>query len=95
MVSLVLFFVCLDCLNKGDFDVVIGGWSVDYVDLSSFLDLFVLDNLYNCGCYNNLEFDKFVKVVSSVDVIDFEKCWDDMLNVEKMIMGDMGVVLLF
>lgn len=66
----VLFFVCFDCLILGDFDVVLGGWVVDYVDLSSFIDLFVIGNLYNCGCWSNVEYDEVVKVVLLIDVGD-------------------------
>ncbi|HIB3677129.1 TPA: oligopeptide ABC transporter substrate-binding protein Opp1A [Enterococcus faecalis] len=94
-VSPVPFSVRLDRSNKGDFDAVIGGWSADYADPSSFLDLFASDNSYNRGRYNNSEFDKFVKAASSADATDPEKRWDDMLNAEKTIMGDMGVVPLF
>lgn len=94
-VSPVPFSVRLDRSNKGDFDAVIGGWSADYADPSSFLDLFASDNSYNRGRYNNAEFDKFVKAASSADATDPEKRWDDMLNAEKTIMGDMGVVPLF
>ena len=94
-VSPVPFSVRLDRSNKGDFDAVIGGWSADYADPSSFLDLFASDNSYNRGRYNNAEFDKLVKAASSADATDPEKRWDDMLNAEKTIMGDMGVVPLF
>ncbi|TKL68325.1 oligopeptide ABC transporter substrate-binding protein Opp1A [Enterococcus faecalis] len=94
-VSPVPFSVRLDRSNKGDFDAVIGGWSADYADPSSFLDLFASDNSYNRGRYNNPEFDKLVKAASSADATNPEKRWDDMLNAEKTIMGDMGVVPLF
>ncbi|WP_270785634.1 oligopeptide ABC transporter substrate-binding protein Opp1A [Enterococcus faecalis] len=94
-VSPVPFSVRLDRSNKGDFDAVIGGWSADYADPSSFLDLFASDNSYNRGRYNNAEFDKLVKAASSADATNPEKRWDDMLNAEKTIMGDMGVVPLF
>lgn len=89
-VSPVPFSVRLDRSNKGDFDAVIGGWSADYADPSSFLDLFASDNSYNRGRYNNAEFDKFVKAASSADATDPEKRWDDMLNAEKTIMGRHG-----
>ncbi|MDK6273971.1 ABC transporter substrate-binding protein, partial [Escherichia coli] len=72
-VSPVPFSVRLDRSNKGDFDAVIGGWSADYADPSSFLDLFASDNSYNRGRYNNPEFDKFVKAASSADATDPEK----------------------
>jgi len=94
-VSPVPFSVRIDRGSRGDFETILGGWAADYADPSSFLDLFASDNSYNRGRYNNPEFDKFVKAASSADATDPEKRWDDMLNAEKTIMGDMGVVPLF
>ena len=87
-VSPVPFSVRLDRSNKGDFDAVIGGWSADYADPSSFLDLFASDNSYNRGRYNNPEFDKFVKAASSADATDPEKRWEDMVKAEKLLIGE-------
>lgn len=30
-----------------------------------------------------------------IDVNDFEKCWEDLINVEKIVIVDMGVVLIY
>ncbi|MFD2306704.1 peptide ABC transporter substrate-binding protein [Enterococcus termitis] len=94
-VSPVPFSVRLDRSNKGDFKAVIGGWGADYVDPSSFLDLFQTGVPYNRGHYSNEEYDKLVKSAATTNANDPEKRWDDMVNAEKTIMGDMGVIPLY
>ncbi|MBO0470661.1 peptide ABC transporter substrate-binding protein [Enterococcus sp. DIV0242_7C1] len=94
-VSPVPFSVRLDRSNKGDFKAVIGGWGADYVDPSSFLDLFQTGVPYNRGRYSNPEYDKLVKSAATTNANDPEKRWDDMVNAEKTIMGDMGVIPLY
>lgn len=75
--SPVPFSVRLDRSNKGDFDVVMGGWGADYVDPSSFLDLFITDNSYNRGRYSNTEYDEYLKSAATTNANDPEKRWDD------------------
>ncbi|MGX7150765.1 peptide ABC transporter substrate-binding protein [Enterococcus ureasiticus] len=94
-VSPVPFAVRLDRSNKGDFKAVIGGWGADYADPSSFLDLFQTGVPYNRGHYSNPEYDKLVKAAATKNANDPEKRWADMVNAEKTIMGDMGVIPLY
>jgi oligopeptide transport system substrate-binding protein len=94
-VSPVPFSVRLDRSNNGDFTATIGGWSADYADPSSFLDLFESTNSYNRGRYSNPEYDKLIEAASTTDVTDPEKRWQDMLDAEKVIMDDMGVIPLY
>ncbi|MCB5952052.1 peptide ABC transporter substrate-binding protein [Enterococcus sp. BWT-B8] len=93
--SPVPFSVRLDRSNKGDFDVVMGGWGADYADPSSFLDLFITDNSYNRGKYSNTEYDNYLKSASTTNANNPEKRWDDMVNAEKIIIGEMGVIPLY
>ncbi|WP_321385150.1 peptide ABC transporter substrate-binding protein [uncultured Enterococcus sp.] len=93
--SPVPFSVRLDRSNKGDFDVVMGGWGADYVDPSSFLDLFITGNSYNRGRYSNKEYDEYLKSASTTNANDPEKRWEDMVNAEKVITGEMGVIPLY
>ncbi|MBL1227760.1 peptide ABC transporter substrate-binding protein [Enterococcus sp. BWB1-3] len=93
--SPVPFSVRLDRSNKGDFDVVMGGWGADYADPSSFLDLFITDNSYNRGKYSNTEYDNYLKSASTTNANNPEKRWDDMVNAEKIIVGEMGVIPLY
>jgi oligopeptide transport system substrate-binding protein len=59
------FSVRLDRSSSGDFDAVLGGWSADYADPSSFTDLFVTGNSYNRGQWSNDEYDAAVKFSSN------------------------------
>ncbi|MHC5227199.1 peptide ABC transporter substrate-binding protein [Enterococcus sp. LJL99] len=94
-VSPVPFSVRLDRSNKGDFSTVIGGWGADYADPSSFLDLFKTGVSYNRGRYSNPEYDKLIDSASTTNANDPEKRWDDMVNAEKLIMGEMGVIPIY
>ncbi len=85
----------LDRSTNGEFDLVLGGWGADYADPSTFLDLFNSTNTYNRGRYTNSEYDKLIKKASTTDVNDPEKRWDDMLDAEKVIMDDMGVIPIY
>lgn len=67
----------------------------DYVDPSSFLDLFQTGVPYNRGHYSNPEYDKLVKEASTTNANDPEKRWENMVDAEKTIMGDMGVIPLY
>lgn len=93
-ISPVPFSVRLDRSNKGDFSTVLGGWNADYPDLSSFIDLFETGGSYNRGKYSNEEYDKNVQAARTTDANDPEKRWDDMLNAEKVIGEDMGIIPL-
>ena len=90
--SPVPFSVRLDRSNSGDFDMVYAGWSADYPDASSFLDLFATGNSYNRGQYSNTEYDKNLKDASTANVSDPEKRWENMLNAEKILAEDSGVI---
>jgi oligopeptide transport system substrate-binding protein len=94
-VSPVPFSVRLDRSNKGDFELAIGGWGADYVDPSSFLDLFQTGVSYNRGRYSNAEYDKLVKAAGTTNANDPEKRWENMVDAEKVIMGDMGVIPIY
>lgn len=94
-VSPVPFSVRLDRSTKGDFDTVISGWIADYSDPSSFLDLFEKGVAYNRGHYDNSEYNKLVEAASSTDANDPDKRWTDMVDAEKVIMGDMGVIPIY
>ena len=94
-VSTVPFSVRLDRGNRGDFEMILGGWGADYTDPSSFLDLFVTDNSYNRGRYSNRSYDKLVTAADSTDAADPEKRWQDMVAAEQILMEDMGIAPIY
>lgn len=50
----------LASMDSGDFDMVYAGWSPDYNDAMTFLDLFTTTNGNNYGKYSNTEYDKLI-----------------------------------
>lgn len=93
--SPVPFAVRLDRSNAGDFDLVNGGWSADYSDPSSFLDLFVTGNSYNRGHYSNEDYDAAVEAAGTTNANDPEKRWENMVEAEKTLMAEQGVIPLY
>ncbi|MGF1994366.1 peptide ABC transporter substrate-binding protein [Enterococcus casseliflavus] len=93
--SPVPFSVRLDRSNSGDFDVVMGGWGADYADASSFTDLFVTDNSYNRGRWTSEEYDAAVKSSATTNAGNPNARWQDLLDAEKIIMDQQGVIPVY
>ena len=93
--SPVPFSVRLDRSNAGDFDTVMGGWGADYADASSFTDLFTTGNSYNRGQWSNAEYDAAVEAAGTTNANDPDKRWEDLVNAEKIIMNEQGVIPVY
>ena len=79
--------------TAGNFDVVISGWSADFADPISFLDLFTTGNAENNGKWSNKEYDKLIadsKVTASTS-----KRWDDLTKAENILLENTGVAPLY
>ena len=79
--------------TAGNFDIVVSGWSADFADPISFLDLFTSDNSENNGKWSNKEYDKLIsdsKVTSSTS-----KRWSDLSKAETILLNDAGVSPLY
>lgn len=79
----------------GDFDVVVSGWSADFPDPITFLDLFETTNSYNFGKWSNASFDKYVKNSKNKDAVDPDARWQDLLDASDVSVEDMGAVPLY
>lgn len=86
-----------DRVGKGDYDIVIGNWSSDFVDLYMFMNYwFELDKkglLGNCLFYENSEVDKLLCNVFVI--IDQMQCIWDYQQVQKIVIDDVVYVYLF
>lgn len=60
-ISPMAFQARLDAMDNGNFDIVFAGWSPDYNDAMTFLDMFMVGNGNNYGKYNNPEYDNLLK----------------------------------
>ena len=60
----------LDTMDSGDFDMVYAGWSPDYNDPMTFLDMFTTTNGNNYGKYSNAKYDELVtNAMTEADVV--------------------------
>ena len=79
--------------TAGNFDIVVTGWSADFADPISFLDLFTSDNAENNGKWSNKEYDKLVQ--DSKTTSSTSKRWSDLTKAENLLLNDAGVSPLY
>lgn len=80
-------------MQSGTFDIIVAGWSPDYADPASFLDIFTSSNPYNIGGYSNAAFDKQMQIADTT--ADTNTRWNAMVKAEQIIMQDQGVLPLY
>ncbi len=78
-----------------DFDMVITGWSADFPDAISFLDLFTTGGSYNDGSWSNAQYDKLIEASKTTDATNPSKRYDDLKQAEQILMKDQGVVPIY
>lgn len=81
--------------TNGDFDMVVTAWNADYPDPYSFLQIFMSDNAQNNSKWSNKEFDDLVKKSATTDANDEMKRWDDLLQADKILTEEQGVIPLY
>lgn len=76
----------LEMTEKGEFDIIAGGWVPDYNDPMTYLEILKSDSPYNYGKYNNQEFDKYLeKADKSANKKDR---LDELFEAEKILIED-------
>lgn len=80
-------------MNQKNFDIVFAGWSGDYPDAITYLDLFVSGGGYNNGSYKNPQYDALVKTIKST--ADQNIRIPALVELEKIIAEDLPVGVLF
>ncbi|MDD6386553.1 peptide ABC transporter substrate-binding protein, partial [Lactobacillus equicursoris] len=79
--------------TAGNFDIVVSGWSADFADPISFLDLFTSTNAENNGKWKNSQYDKLV--ADSKTTASTSKRWDDLTKAEEILLNNVGVAPLY
>ncbi|MCP2239100.1 peptide ABC transporter substrate-binding protein [Thermoanaerobacterium thermosaccharolyticum] len=87
------FKIRIDDMNKGNFDMVLAGWSADYNDPMTFLDMWETDNGNNTAFYSNPEYDKLIDQAKVT--VDLKQRNDYMIQAEKIAMDDMAIGPLY
>lgn len=75
-----------DRKNTGDYEFSLDGWSTDYIDPYSFLEIFTTGNAYNQSKYSNPAYDELCKTAATS--LDQETRETAMEAAEKLLIQD-------
>lgn len=76
-----------------NYEVARGGWSADYVDPMTFLDLFISTSTQNYTGYNNPKYEDIIN--KAKHELDTEKRMELLHEAEDIIMTDMPIIPLY
>lgn len=79
--------------EAGDFDVILDGWSSDYADPNSFLEMFQKSNVNNYGSWYNTAYD--TAVAKSKTASSTKARWAYLRQAEKILLSEQGVTPLY
>ncbi|ARY92027.1 MULTISPECIES: peptide ABC transporter substrate-binding protein [Lacticaseibacillus] len=94
-IASVPFKTRLSRAQNGQFDMIYSGWSADFPDAISFLDLFTSDNSYNDGKWSNSEYDALIKQSKTTDANNPTARWNTLLKAQEILTKEQGVVPLY
>ena len=77
-------------METGDFDIVFAGWSPDYNDAMTFLDMFMIGNGNNYGKYEGKEYNDLMK--QAMNEVDAAKRQEIMQQAETILIKEDCVV---
>ena len=80
----------LSVMETGDFDIVFAGWSPDYNDAMTFLDMFMIGNGNNYGKYEGKEYNDLMK--QAMNEVDAAKRQEIMQQAETILIKEDCVV---
>ncbi|HDR4422069.1 TPA: peptide ABC transporter substrate-binding protein [Bacillus cereus] len=79
-----------------DYEVSFAGWSPDYSDPMTFIDMFESKSPYNQMSYSNPKYDEMVKQAGNELLSDPKKRWETLGKAEKLFLEeDAGLVPLY
>lgn len=76
-------------VSSGDYQLALSGWSPDYADPMTFLDMFVTGGGHNNMGYSNAKYDELVNGAKSGDLAtDYEARWNALIEAEQILLGE-------
>lgn len=79
--------------EAGDFDVILDGWSGDYADPNTFLEMFQKTNVNNYGSWENAAYNKAME--TSKTTTSSKKRWAELVKAERILLTQQGVTPLY
>jgi len=81
--------------NAGNFELVLSSWGADFADPINFLSLMSTGNTNNNGDFSDAKYDGYVKDSENKDANKPVARYQDLVNAEKRLMTQQGVVPLY
>lgn len=82
-------------LLDGQYEISIDGWSPDFADPITFLDLFETNNPYNLNHYSNPKFDDLINKAKTDLASDEKARWGALKEAEKILFEDAVIAPLY
>ncbi|MGH1044451.1 MULTISPECIES: peptide ABC transporter substrate-binding protein [Bacillus] len=74
--------------SEQEYDIAYGGWSPDYADPMTYLDMFETTNSQNQMSYSNSKYDESIKKSKTELMSDAKKRWEELGKAEKLLLED-------
>ncbi|TPR17388.1 peptide ABC transporter substrate-binding protein [Apilactobacillus timberlakei] len=81
--------------DNGQFDIAVNKWGADFSDPINFLQLFESNNSMNFSKWSNHDYDNYINMSNNRDANDSGKRFNDLVNAEKILMQNQGVIPLY
>lgn len=81
--------------SNGQFDMVLSSWTGDYPDPMTSLSNMTSHSSYNNGKWTNHRYDHLIDLAEGRDANRPQQRWQDMIQAEKVLAADEGVVPLY
>ncbi|HDX9617984.1 TPA: peptide ABC transporter substrate-binding protein [Bacillus thuringiensis] len=79
-----------------DYDISYGGWSPDYADPMTYLDMFESKHSHNQMSFSDQKYDEIIKKAGGELMTDAKKRWEELGKVEKLLLEeDVALVPLY
>ncbi|WP_053220363.1 peptide ABC transporter substrate-binding protein [Virgibacillus senegalensis] len=81
--------------EASDYDIQNSGWGPDYLDPSTWLNMWTSDSPYMTMNYDNKEYDSLIKEANNELLTDLSARYDNFLEAEKVLMDDAAIAPLY
>lgn len=85
--------VYLDATQNGNYDIARAGWIADYVDPTSFLDMWVTDGGNNRSGWSNKEYDNLIR--KAAKIADKTERYELLQNAESILMKELPIMPIY
>ncbi|PEP53436.1 peptide ABC transporter substrate-binding protein [Bacillus wiedmannii] len=82
--------------SEQDYDISYGGWSPDYADPMTYLDMFESKHSHNQMSFSDQKYDEIIKKAGGELMSDAKKRWEELGKAEKLLLQeDVALVPLY